>query len=185
MDVPPDPPPADLQPVNDLLMFYHEVRALAHAHLRGERAGHTLQTTALAHEAFIRIQRRKDKVPGERVLLLAAAGEEMRRVLIDYARARRAQKRGGGRQRMELNATSLAELVECGTWQDVVALDGAFVRLQEVDRRAADVVRLRFFLGLTVDQTAEGLGISRRSVLRDWDFARSFLFAEVSAAHEG
>lgn len=175
-------------PVHESLgELYEQLRGMARAQMSAERADHTLQATALVHEAFLRLQKRVTLSREDRTLWLAAAAEEMRRILIDHARARAAVKRGGGRPKSGVDVASLADLVACDDPARVVALDQAFSRLEGVDPRAADVVRLRFYLGLSVDETAEGLSISRRSVLRDWEFARAFLFAAVeeAAAAEG
>jgi RNA polymerase sigma-70 factor (ECF subfamily) len=167
-------------PVHESLHeLYEQLRGIARVQMSSERADHTLQATALVHEAFLRLQKRVTLSREDRTLWLAAAAEEMRRILIDHARARSAVKRGGGRPKSGVDVASLAELVACDEPSRVVALDQAFSRLEGVDARAADVVRLRFYLGLSVDETAEGLSISRRSVLRDWEFARAFLFAAV------
>jgi RNA polymerase sigma factor (TIGR02999 family) len=160
--------------------LYAKLRAMARVQMAGERRHHTLQATAVVHEAYLRLQRRLSLKGTDRALWLAAAADEMRRVLVDHARARDAQKRGGGKLHSDVDLGSLAQLVDDSDSTMLVALDEAFSRLKLADARAADVVRLRFYLGFTVDETAEALGLSRRSVLRDWEFARAFLLARLT-----
>jgi len=155
---------------------YEHLRAIAGAQLRGERRNHTLSPTALANEAYLRLSSDARAPAHDRSRFLHAAAEGMRRILIDYARRRGAVKRGGGWNRVVESVEQLAD--EAGE-EEIVALDGAFLRLEQEDPRAAAVVRLRFYGGASVDQTAEALGISRRSVLRDWEYARAFLLAAL------
>ena len=159
---------------------YEVLRAIAGRQMAGERAGHTLSPTALVNEAYLRLANdpRRDAQPGA---FYHAAGEAMRRILIEHARKRGAVKRGGGWQRAVESVEHLA--ADAGP-EEVVALDEAFVRLETEDPRASEVVRLRFYAGLTVDQAAEALGVSRRSVLRDWEYARAFLLAELERQSE-
>jgi RNA polymerase sigma factor (TIGR02999 family) len=147
----------------------------------GERRDHTLQATALVHEALIRLHQREALTEADRARWLAAAAEEMRRVLVDHARARNALKRGRGKRAIDVDVADLGQLINEESGETAVALDAALSRLEEVDARAADVVRLRFFLRMSVDETAAGLGVSRRSVLRDWQFARAFLLSELTS----
>ena len=155
-----------------LPVVYDELRALAGAQLRGERPDHSLQPTALVHEAYLRMAA-ADRTPWEdRGHFFRAAARAMRRILIDHARARRTNKRGGGRE-----AVSLSQ-VGASTWDEpgnLLALDEALSRLEKRDPRAAEVVQLRYFAGLSVPETAEALGLSRRTVNREWTFARAWL----------
>lgn len=155
---------------------YAQLRAIAQRHISAERPGHTLQATALVHEAFVRLAEAGVNWSGPGAFYHAAA-EAMRRILIDHARARGASKRGGGRRALTIDR--ILDLAEADDPDRVLALDGAVSRLEHEDARAAAVVRLRFYAGLTVDQTAEALGHSRRTVLRDWEFARAWLVDEL------
>ena len=137
-----------------------------------ERRGHTLQATALVHEVFLKMSERPDVAWSGRAEFFTAAAEAMRRVLIDHARSRGTAKRGGGRGRVPLNVADLARDQDTDS---VLALDEAISRLEREKPRAAAVVRLRFYAGLSVDETAEVLNQSRRSVLRDWEYARVWL----------
>jgi RNA polymerase sigma factor (TIGR02999 family) len=151
---------------------YATLRAIAANQMAGERRNHTLSPTALVHEAYL-------KLTGDardNGAFYHAAAEAMRRILIDHARSRGAVKRGGGWRR---SVESVEDLAANASSEDVVALDEAFLRLEAQDPRAAEVVRLRFYAGLTVDQAAEALGVSRRSVLRDWEYARAYLLADL------
>ncbi len=157
---------------------YDQLRALARALMASERPGLTLQATSLTHEAVIRLSRRDDIPPDDHAKWVTAAADEMRRVLIDSARRRGALKRRPPGQRVGLDG--LGSCVRHAEHpEEILALDSAFLRLIDVHGRAADVVRLRFYLGLGVDETAESLGISKRTVLRDWEFARAFLANEI------
>ena len=157
-------------------VVYEELRRVAHRHLRGERTGHTLGTTALVHEAYLELARvRNDRWPG-RAYLLAAASQAMRRILIDHAVARRAQKRGGGAAHEPLD-DAVAMAVERG--DELLALDEALERLTAVDERGARVVVCRFFGGMSVEETAEALGTSPATVKRDWTMARAWLNREL------
>ena len=157
-------------------VVYEELRRVAHRHLRAERTGHTLGTTALVHEAWLELARvRHDRWPG-RAYVLAAASQAMRRILIDYAVARRAQKRGGGVAPEPLD-DAVAMAVERG--EELIALDEALERLAAVNARYARVVECRFFGGLSVGETAEALGTSPATVKRDWTMARAWLNREL------
>lgn len=156
-----------------LPLIYDELRAIAQSRMASERAGHTLQATALVHEAFLRL------VAGEAVgwegrrHFFAAAAEAMRRVLIDHARKQKSQKRGGDQQRVTLGAPEAPMEMEA---DQALALYDALERLAQEDERAAAVARLRFLVGLSVEETAQALEISERSVHREWNFARARLF---------
>lgn len=162
---------------------YEELRAIAHARLRGERQGHTLQSTELVHEAYLRLSR-GDAAWENRGHFFAAAAEAMRRILIERARARGRVKRGGdedGRppRKVPLDLPEAAELADHGDPEAILLLDQAIDRLARQDDRAAQVVKLRFYAGLSVDEVAEALATSKRTVLRDWEFARAWLYSEV------
>ena len=160
-----------------LPLVYAQLHAAARRMMNGERANHTLQPTALVSEAYARLA--KDLAadwPGPREFYLAAA-EAMRRILIEHARKRGAAKRGGDWTRAALDVVDLASEEDCGR---LVALDGAILRLEQKDARAATIVRLRFYAGLSVDATAETLGLSRRTALRDWEYARAWLLKELA-----
>ena len=155
---------------------YEELKRVAHRHLRGELTGHTLGTTALVHEAYIELAKLDHiKWPG-RDYVLAAASRAMRRVLVDYAVARKAEKRGGGAIAEPLD-DAVAIAVSRG--DDLLALDEALNRLASVNERYARVVECRFFGGMSVEETAEALGASPATVKRDWTVARAWLNREL------
>jgi RNA polymerase sigma-70 factor (ECF subfamily) len=157
-------------------LIYPQLREIAQHYLRSERVGHTLQPTALVHETYARLFGSQRTDWKNRAHFFAAVATEMRRILVDYARARNAQKRPGKRA-----AISLSEIVNLPTGpdQDLVVLDEALSRLAGVDARAARVVELRFFTGLNEQEAAEALGISISTLKRDWDYARAWLFSEL------
>lgn len=154
-------------------LIYDHLRALARIRMAGERGGHTLQATALVHEAYLRLLGRSDVRWAGREHFFRAAAEAMRKILIDYARARNADKRGGGKAALAIS--SVADLAADVDPAGILALDDAILRLEKVDAQAAAIVRLRFYAGLTENEVAESLGISERSVRRDWAFARGWL----------
>ena len=156
---------------------YEHLRAIARRKIAQERPGHTLQATALVHEAFMRMSESGPR-PEEPRFYWAAA-EAMRRILIEHARAKKAVKRGGNVARADWTAFDAADLSGVENPEDFEALDGAILRLQEKDPRAADVVRLRFYAGLSVEETAAALGISPRTVKREWTYARAWLAREL------
>lgn len=152
--------------------IYPELHRIADHYLRSERAGHTLQPTALVHETWARLFGGHRDDWQNRAHFFAAVATEMRRILVDYARARNADKRQGQRV-----AVSLSGLVEPASPDaDVVLIDDALRRFEAVDARAARVVELRFFTGLTEREAAEALGISVATLKRDWEYARAWLF---------
>jgi len=168
---PTDPAPSPAEDLDALL--YGELRALAADFLRRERADHTLQPTALVHEAWIRLSAQRDAHWVDRAYFFAIAAQAMRRILIDHARRRHADKRGGGLQRITL-ATEVTPPLDSAD-VDLLALDDALVRLAALDERQARIVELRFFAGLTVEEVAEALGVSARTVADDWRLARAWL----------
>jgi RNA polymerase sigma factor (TIGR02999 family) len=174
----------DPQAAEELLpLVYDELRRLAAAKLAHEKPGQTLQATALVHEAYLRL------VDGEKVRhwdsrrhFFAAAAEAMRRILIDRARDRKRLKRGGGCLRQELDLEMI--LHDEAPPDDLIDLDAALVRLAGVDSQAAALVGLRLFAGLTVEEAASALGVSRRTAERDWTFARTWLFGHLRPRSE-
>jgi RNA polymerase sigma factor (TIGR02999 family) len=155
-----------------LPVVYDELREIAGAHLRGERQGHTLQATALVHEAYLRLGGGEHPAWDSRAHFFHAAGEAMRRILVEYARSRGRKKRGGGRIQVELDEAHLAD------WpapDEILAVDEAVRRLEEQDGRAAQVVRLRYFAGLEVKETAQAMDLSERTVMREWAYAKAWL----------
>jgi RNA polymerase sigma factor (TIGR02999 family) len=161
-------------------LVYRELRRLAHGHLRRERPDHTLQTTALVHEAYLRLVDQQETNWKNRAQFFAVAAQMMRRILVDYARARQYAKRGGGAQSVELDE---AMVVSSDRAAEVVALDEALLRLAELDSRKSRLVELRFFGGLSIEETAEILGVSPGTVMRDWTLAKAWLQREMT--HEG
>jgi RNA polymerase sigma factor (TIGR02999 family) len=166
-----------------LPLVYDELRRLAAARLAHEAPGQTLQATALVHEAYLRL------VEGEagrrwdsRGHFFAAAAAAMRRILIDQARHKQSQRRGGGQRRLPLEH---AEIAAPESSLDVLALDEALARFEQVDRLKADLVKLRYFAGLTVPQAAEALGISATTADRYWSYARAWLHAELKKGDAG
>jgi RNA polymerase sigma factor (TIGR02999 family) len=163
---------------------YDELRALAHARMRGERTGGTLQSTELVHEAYMRLKPGDGRQWENRAHFFAAAAEAMRRILIDRARARGRVKRGGedGRPapKVSLDLAEVAALADDDDPETILALDRAIERLAEQDERAAEIVRLRFYAGLSVEEVAELLEASPRTILRDWAFARAWLYGELT-----
>jgi len=159
-------------------MVYAELHRLAHHYMNRERADHTLQTTALVNEAYVRLVDQKRTNWQNRAQFFGICAELMRRILVDYARQQQYQKRGGGAQRVTLDET--AQVTEEKT-ADLVALDEALKSLAKFDPRKARVVELRFFGGLNVDETAEVMGIHANTVIRDWSAARSWLYKAVTS----
>jgi RNA polymerase sigma factor (TIGR02999 family) len=156
-----------------LPILYEELRKLAQHRMAQERCGHSLQATALVHEAFLRIVGEREHGWVNRAQFFAAAAEAMRRILIEHARARGRAVRGGDRQRVTLTGVDLAADEDP---EQVIAVDEAFQRLLQADPRAAEVVRLRFYAGLSEAETAAVLSMSERSVRREWAYARAWLF---------
>ena len=159
-------------------LVYAELRNLARQRMASERPGHTLQATALVHEAYLKLLGGDKAAWASRKQFFFAAAEAMRQILIDYARARGGLKRGGGKKRLPLNVVDLAADDE--QIPQILALDEAISRLEKVSPDVAAVVRLRFYAGLSVEETAEALGISPRTVKREWTYARATLSRELS-----
>jgi RNA polymerase sigma factor (TIGR02999 family) len=157
--------------------LYAELRRIASACLRAERKDHTLQPTALVHEAYLRLASRREKEWLNRTHFLAVAAQAMRRVLVDCARARYSKKRGGDAHRIEFDP-ELAGSTD--TWaEELLDIDLALSRLAELDERQAKVVEMRFFAGLTEIEIGQLLGVSERTVKREWEFARAWLEGEL------
>jgi RNA polymerase sigma-70 factor, ECF subfamily len=156
---------------------YQELRRLAAWHFRSERPGHTLQPTALVHELYVRLFEGEPVEWKNGAHFMAVAAQQLRRLLIEHARARLAEKRGGGQVRVSLTEVGgLAAQRE----EDLIEVDEALCRLEELDPRSARVVELRFFGGLTEQEAAEVIGISVATLKRDWDFARAWLLSQLA-----
>jgi RNA polymerase sigma-70 factor, ECF subfamily len=161
---------------------YPELRKLAAHHLRRETPNHLLQATALVHDLYVRVLASEPLLCHDRTHFFAIVGRQLRRILIDHARAARAVKRGGFLEKITL--TNVVEQIG-PMGEDLLALDEALNRLQEFDNRAAQVVELRFFSGLVDHEIAEVLRISVATVKRDWDFARAWLSSQIGPAKHG
>lgn len=157
-------------------LVYVELRRLAHSYMRGERKGHTLQTTALVNEAYLRLVDCSKVNWRNRAHFMAVSAQQMRRILVDYARSRGYAKRGGAGEKISLEEIQVAS---AGPDPDLIELDAAIEALAAVDLRKSRIVELRFFGGLTEDETAEVLGISPTTVLRDWKVAKAWLAREM------
>jgi len=168
----------DKEALDQLLpLVYDELRRQAARYLRRERVGHTLQTTALIHEAYIRLVDQKKVQWQNRAHFFGIAAQLMRRILVDHARSKKRAKRGGSDVRVSLaEATTPVKAPDL----DVLALDEALDRLTQVDEQQAKVVELRFFSGLSVEETAEVLQISPATVKREWSMAKAWLHREIS-----
>lgn len=158
-------------------LLYDEVRAIAHRALRNEREGHTLSTTGLAHEAYIELSRISGITWKSRAHFMSVCARVIRNVLVDFAVARRAQKRGEGVVPLDLDAAAHMSADRPDAWVD---LDEALTQLAQVDERAARVVECRFFAGMSVEETAEALQVSVATVNRDWLLARAWLNEALS-----
>lgn len=169
----------DRQAASQLLpLVYDELRRLAGVRMKQERASHTLDPTALVHEAYMRLVGSEDANRWDnRGHFFAAAAEAMRRILVESARHRNRLKRGGGWKRVELDDRAIQ--VEGADDATLIALDEALTRLEQQDPKLAELVKLRYFAGMTVNQTAEVLGVSPRTVKRNWAFARAWLMREI------
>jgi RNA polymerase sigma factor (TIGR02999 family) len=160
--------------------------------LSGERNGHTLSTTALVHEVYLRLLDQRSVSREDRAQFFAQASRAMRRILIDYARRHRALRRGGAASRLSLShfdATTSGlcaapQLAVTGRAEELLALDDALVQLARADQRAARVVECRFFAGLNENETAEALGVTARTVARDWVKARAWLYRALKEGHD-
>jgi len=159
-------------------LIYEELRLLAAQKLARERPGQTLQATALVHEAYIRLIGEESQDWKSRRHFFRTAAEAMRRILIDNARRKKSHKHGGNLQKIELDESNLTQNCVLSV-DDLISLDEALVRLSAEEEIRAEVVKLRYFAGLTVEQTAEVLGISPPTVKRYWAYARAWLLREI------
>jgi RNA polymerase sigma factor (TIGR02999 family) len=170
----------DVRAVDELFpLVYQELRQLAAVRLSKELPGQTLQATALVHEAYLRLVGSENQNWTSRSHFFAAAAEAMRRILIDNARRKKSLKHGGGHQRIDLNEAVVASDDKTSS-DDLIALDEALKKLSEKDKISADLIKLRFFAGLTMEQAANILGIPRRTADRNWAYARAWLYKEIS-----
>ena len=165
--------PAELTPV-----LYSELRRLAAHYLRRERPYHTLQTTALVHEAYLRLITQKEVQWENRAQFLGIAARLMRRILVDYSRTHHAAKRGKGVTRVFLDEASI---VAKERTSDVLVVDAALIKLAQIDEEQARLVELRFFGGLTIEEAADVLGTSTATVKRSWNVAKAWLARELSS----
>ncbi len=161
-----------------LPLVYDELHRQAASFLRKERPGHTLQTTALINEAYLKLIDRRDVNWESRTHFFAVAAQAMRRILVDYARAKHREKRGGDNIKLSLEDATLIATKEKGV--DLIALDEALNKLAERDEQQARVVELRYFSGLSLEETAEALHVSRATVARDWEAARAWLHRQLT-----
>jgi RNA polymerase sigma factor (TIGR02999 family) len=170
----------ETEAVNGLLpTVYDELRAMAHAQLSHERAGHTLQATALVHEAYMKLVGQRDVRWQGRAHFFALASQAMRRILVDHARSAKAQKRGGTNAREARLDLAQIDRSAPASGVDLLALDEAMVRLSAQEPEAARVVEMKFFGGATEPEIAAVLGVSDRTVRRHWTYARAWLFREL------
>jgi RNA polymerase sigma factor (TIGR02999 family) len=165
-----------------LPLVYEELRKLARANMKRESEGHTLQPTALVHEAYMRLVGGADVKWDNRGHFFGAAARAMRRILVERARARGRIKRGGERKRVEMVEEMMAVEPES---TDLLALDEALDRLEKYDRRKCEVVMLRYFAGLSIEETAAGMGLSPATVKNEWAFARAWLHRELKQDEAG
>jgi RNA polymerase sigma factor (TIGR02999 family) len=161
-----------------LPLVYEQLHRLAHQYMNRERPGHTLQTSALVNEAFVRLVDQRNVRWQNRSHFFAIAAQMMRRVLVDYARSRQSEKRGGNAVQVSLNE----ELIVSDEQNDeVVALDEALKTLATLDQRKCQIVELRFFAGLSIEETAEVLGVSSGTIMREWTLAKAWLRKEIKS----
>ncbi len=158
-------------------LIYEELRQLARHYMNRERVGHTLQTTALVNEAYLRLINRKQVHWQNRAHFFAIAAHLMRSILVDHARSHAYAKRGGGARKISLDE---ALAVSQQRAADVVALDDALKRLAEIDRQQSRIVELKFFGGLTIEETAEVLALSPATIKREWSTAKAWLYHELN-----
>jgi RNA polymerase sigma factor (TIGR02999 family) len=158
-------------------LVYGELRRLAAYYLRGEKPGHTLQATALVHEAYLRLTTMDQVTWKDRCHFFALSAQVMRRILVDHARARTARKRGGSREDVPLDDVII---LKAGPGDELVAVDAALEKLARMDARQCKIVEMRFFGGLTEEEIGIVLGVSARTVKREWRIAKAWLYRELS-----
>jgi RNA polymerase sigma-70 factor (ECF subfamily) len=158
-------------------LVYQELHRLAHHYMKRESPGHTLQTSALVHEAFVKLVDQKDVQWRNRAHFFGIAAQLMRRILVDHARGRQYLKRGGGATHVSLDEAAIVSQERAA---DVVALDEALTNLAALDARKSQIVELRFFGGLSIEETAEVLAVSPGTIMRDWTLAKAWLRREMS-----
>ncbi len=158
-------------------LVYEELHRMAKRYMNSQPSGHTLQTTALIHEAYLKLADNPEKQWENRAHFFAVAAQAMRHILVDHARSRRSEKRGGETQMISLEE---AAIISNERVEEVIALDEALKSLEKQDARKGRVVELRYFGGLSVEETAEILKISPETVMRDWRFAKTWLLRELS-----
>ena len=163
-------------------LVYGELRRLAQAYLRRERSNHTLQSTALVHEAFLRMVSQQEVQWKNRAHFYGIAAQMIRRILVDYARSQHAEKRGSGAVKLELDEAMA--VAQPGQEIDLLGLNDALDKLSQMDERQSRVVELRFFAGLSIEETAEVMHLSPASIKREWQTARAWLFREMSTPRE-
>ena len=167
----------DRQAFDDLVpLVYRELQRLAHRHMANERANHTLQATALVNEVYLKLKNERAGHFQNRAQFFGLAAHMMRFILVDYARRNGRAKRGGGAERVTLDE---AMLVSNNNASEVIALDEALQKLGQFDKRKSEIAVMRFFVGLTVEETAKTLGVSVETVMRDWRLARAWLQREL------
>ena len=175
--------PAELDAATLSPLLYAELKALAARALREERAGHTLQTTALVHEAWLRVADQRQLDPRNRGQFLGLSAQMMRRVLVDHARRRSAAKRPTSDTRVMLSEIQSANdpiLAGLDTNTGLITLDGALERLREISPRQVEIIDLKFFAGLELEEIADTIGVARPTVVRDWRMARAWLQRELA-----
>lgn len=162
-------------------LIYEELRKMARRYMRGQNPGHTLQTTALIHEAYLRMVNQKEKHFENRAHFFGVAAQAMRHILVDYARARQADKRGGGARPISLEEAALVTQERAA---ELVAFDDALKELETLSKRQSRVVELRYFGGMSVEETASVLAVSSDTVMRDWSMAKTWLHRALRPATE-
>lgn len=161
-------------------LVYQELRRMADYYMRNERRGHTLQPSALVHEAYLKLVDHEKIDWQNRSHFFGVAAQAMRRILVDHARTRNYQKRGGGAQRVSLDEAASLAADRAG---ELVALDAALLELEKLDPRKSHIVEVRYFGGFSIEETAEMLGVSTATVSRDWETAKAWLLRELSRSN--
>jgi RNA polymerase sigma factor (TIGR02999 family) len=174
----------DRKALDDLLpLVYDELHRQAHRFLRRERRNHTLQTTALINEAYLRLVEQNRVNWQNREHFFAISANLMRRILVNYANARQREKRGGSAERVDFDESIL--IVDDKTGVDLLSLDEALTRLGKIDKQQEQIVELRYFSGLTIEETAEALDVSPATIKRDWRMTKAWLHRELTGTHAG